>query len=273
MRRCGVLGSPIAHSLSPVLHRAAYRELGLDWEYSAHEVTEAEFEPFVDGLDESWRGLSLTMPLKPAGFRVADQVPDSLAENMRAVNTLLIVDGKRTIEGYNTDVDGFVAALRENGVDFVGDVLIVGGGATAASAISAVRQMGGYRATVAARDPAKARPVADLGYRYGLETTVVDLAAAARIPSASVLISTIPADAQAAYADALVERAPVVFDVLYDPVRTPLLEAAERAGRTIIGGFDLLLHQAARQVELMTEVDRAPLQAMREDGLAALGNR
>jgi shikimate dehydrogenase len=266
-----VLGSPIAHSLSPVLHRAAYRELGLDWTYDAHEVTEAGLSEFVDGLDESWRGLSLTMPLKRAAIDVCDEV-HAPAEDLQSVNTVVISGDERLRSGYNTDVVGFIEAFRDNGVEFVGSVLVLGGGATAASALAAARHLGAWRATVAVRDPAKARSIYDLGTLFGLTTAVVDLADIERIPAASALISTIPAEAQSSYAEQLVQQAPVVFDVLYEPVRTPLLEAAERAGRTLIGGFDLLLHQAARQVELMTGVDEAPLAAMRSAGLAALGN-
>jgi shikimate dehydrogenase len=273
--RCGVIGSPIAHSLSPVLHRAAYRSLDLDWEYDAYEVTEAELDAFIErALTERWRGLSVTMPLKRPAMLLCDEV-DDLAETLEAVNTIVIDDDpvRQTMSGHNTDVGGLVAAFGEHGVDFVGEVLVVGGGATAASALASARQLGGYRATIAVRDPRKAQFVSDVAHGYGLETTVVDLADIDRIPAAAVLVSTIPASAQAEYADALVERAHVVFDVVYDPVRTPLIEAAERTGKTVIGGFDLLLHQAARQVELMTGVGSAPLEAMRREGLAALGNR
>jgi shikimate dehydrogenase len=275
VRRCGVIGSPIAHSLSPVLHRAAYRWLDLDWEYDAYEVTERELGAFIDNaLMEHWRGLSVTMPLKRRARYLCDEV-DDLAERLDTVNTIVISDDplRRKMAGYNTDVSGFIDAFAENGVDFIGEILVVGGGATAASAIAAVRRMGGYRATIAVRDPRKAQFVGDVAYGYGFETAVVSLADIDKIPPAEVVVSTIPAEAQGDYADALVERTRAVFDVVYDPRRTPLIEAAERAGKTVIGGFDLLLHQAARQVELMTGVGRAPLELMREEGLAALGNR
>jgi shikimate dehydrogenase len=271
MTRCCVIGSPIAHSLSPVLHEAAYRELGLDWEYDAFEITEPELDPFLSNLDDSWRGISLTMPLKQAAYRLVDDVPDQYAENLGVVNTIVFDATARV--GYNTDVSGVVAALRENGIEFVGEIVVVGAGATAASALAAVRNMGALKATIAVRDRARAQYAGDVAYRYGLDVTVVSLDDIDKIPVAPVLVSTIPAAAQEPYAEALVERAHVVFDVIYDPVRTPLIEAAERAGKTTIRGFDLLLHQAARQVELMTECETVPLEAMRKQGLAALGNR
>jgi shikimate dehydrogenase len=275
VRRCGVIGSPIAHSLSPVLHRAAYRHLDLDWEYDAYDVSERDLEAFIENaLIEHWRGLSVTMPLKRRARFLCDQV-DDLAERLEAVNTIVIDDKplRRTMFGYNTDVNGFIDAFGENGVDFIGEVLVVGGGATAAAALAAVRRMGGYRATIAVRDPRRAQFVGDVAYGYGLETRVMRLADIDKIPPAEVVVSTIPADAQGEYADALVERVRAVFDVVYDPLQTPLIEAAERAGKTVINGFDLLLHQAGRQVELMTGVGRAPLDLMRKEGLAALGNR
>jgi shikimate dehydrogenase len=273
MTRCCVVGSPIAHTLSPVLHEAAYRALGLDWEYDSFEITEPELRPFLANLDESWRGISLTMPLKREAYRVVDEVDDMYAEDLRVVNTIVFTDDERRLVGYNTDVDGVVRALRDHDIEFVGEILVVGGGATAMSALVSIRQLGGLKASVAVRDPAKARDIAYVGYVYGLDVTVFSLDAIDQIPVAPVLVSTIPAAAQEPYADALVTRAHAVFDVVYDPVRTPLIQAAERAGKTTIGGFDLLLHQAARQVELMTECESAPLEAMRKEGLAALGNR
>jgi shikimate dehydrogenase len=268
-----VIGSPIAHSLSPVLHEAAYRALGLDWEYDSFEITEPELWPFFANLDESWRGFSLTMPLKREAYNVVDDVYDHYADTLRVVNTIVIADGRRTLMGYNTDVDGIRAALRDNDVDFVGEIVVVGGGATAASALAAVRDMGAMKGTVVVREPARAQFAADVGYAYGLDVTVVRLDDVEKLPATPLLISTIPAAAQGPYSAPLAERAHTVFDVIYDPVRTPLIEAAARAGKTTIGGFDLLLHQAARQVELMTECDAAPIEAMRKEGLAALGNR
>jgi shikimate dehydrogenase len=271
MTRCCVIGSPIAHSLSPVLHQAAYRELGLDWGYDAIEITEPELDPFLTNLDFRWRGVSVTMPLKRAAYRAVDEVPDDHAERLGVVNTIVFDDTKML--GYNTDVGGFVAALHENGIEFVGEILVVGAGATAASALAAVRNMGALKATIAVRDRARAQYAGDVAYAYGLDVTVVSLDDIDKIPPTPVLVSTIPASAQQPYAEALAERGHVVFDVVYDPVRTPMIEAAERAGKTTIAGFDLLLHQAARQVELMTRCETVPLEAMRKEGLAALGNR
>jgi shikimate dehydrogenase len=272
-RRCCVVGSPISHSLSPVLHTAAYRELGLDWEYTAVELAEGELAPFVEGLDESWRGISVTAPLKREAYQSVDDVADRFAQDLHVVNTILRADDEMSTHGYNTDIDGLRGALRSNDVEFVGEIIVVGGGATAASALAAVRDLGALRATILVREPERARFAVGIARDYGLDATVLRLADVDEAPSAHVLISTIPAAAQEPYAGALVDRARVVFDVVYDPARTPLLEAAEHAGKSTIGGFDMLLHQAARQVELMTGCEDVPIAAMRKEGLAALGNR
>src|SRR3954452_17646987 len=112
MTRCAVLGSPIAHSLSPALHRAAYAELGLDWSYDAIEVDSAGLEAFVAGLGADWRGLSLTMPLKRTVMPLLDEA-EAWAEASGAANTVVLDEGR--LLGHNTDIPGAVAALVESG--------------------------------------------------------------------------------------------------------------------------------------------------------------
>jgi shikimate dehydrogenase len=271
-----VLGSPIAHSLSPALHRAAYAELGLDWEYDAYDVSEAELPGFVATLAPDVRGLSLTMPLKTAVIPLCDAVSRTGAL-LGSVNTLLI-EPDQTRSGHNTDVPGLVAALHEAGVDGVRCAVLVGAGATAASALAAVAALGASSAEVLARNVARAARLVDVGDRLGVTVEVRHLDEVrppqARTPAmVDLLVSTIPAAAQVPYAVALARRAEIVVDAIYDPARTPLLAAGEEAGARLVPGFALLLHQAARQVELMTGCEAAPLEAMRAAGLAALAAR
>jgi shikimate dehydrogenase len=269
--RCAVLGSPVAHSLSPVLHRAAYRSLGLDWSYDAFDVSEDALAGFVHGLSGSWRGLSLTMPLKRAVLELCDEVSDQ-ARLLCSVNTVLIEpDGRRS--GYNTDVTGFVRAFHESRVTALRSAVVLGAGATAASALAAVAELGADAVTVLARSAGRAAFVAGLGPPLGLDVTVGDLGRPPRPGDADVVVSTLPAGAQGEVAaDALAALAPVVFDVVYAPARTPLMQAALSVGGTVIGGFPLLLHQAVRQVELMTGADTVPVEAMRRAGLEALSS-
>ena len=138
VRNCAVLGAPITHSLSPVLHTAAYAHLGLDaWEYGRYDVDEIHLGPFLDGLDSTWRGLSLTMPLKQAALTCVDEVSE-LARVVTAANTIVLDDDGRRFAD-NTDVPGMTNALAERGADAPGAAAILGGGATARSAVAALR--------------------------------------------------------------------------------------------------------------------------------------
>lgn len=263
-----MLGSPIAHSLSPVLHRAAYEALDLDWEYTAHEVTESELAGFFDGLDLSWRGLSLTMPLKREVIRLCDRV-ESRGRLLQSINTVVIDDeGHR--RGYNTDVVGMIEAFRGAGVRGLDSVTVVGAGATAASTLAAVAELGADRVTVLARSLERARPLLDLAEPLRLRVELQAFDDHQALPEVDAVISTIPAIAQAPYVDQVVATSPVIFDVIYHPRVTPFLGAAADASRTAIGGFELLLHQAVRQVELMTGERPGPVAAMRVAGENAL---
>ena len=263
--RCAVLGSPIGHSLSPVLHRAAYAELGLDWSYDAIEVTESGLADFVTGLDDSWRGLSLTMPLKRTIWPLLDEV-DADARRSRAANTVVLDGGRRL--GANTDIPGAVAALAEQGVDRLASVVVLGGGATAASMLMAVADLGCREAVLAVREPARAGETVEVVTaavpELALEVTTLDEVD----PTADLVVSTIPAEAQTGALLARVHT-PAVFEVRYDPWPTPIVEASRGV---VVGGLDLLVHQAAIQVELMTG-SPAPLAAMRAAGEAALAGR
>lgn len=267
--KAAVLGSPIAHSLSPVLHRAAYQALGLTgWSYEAVECGEADLPGLLAACGPEWAGLSLTMPLKRTVLPLLDRT-DPLAAEVGAANTVVFTDGLRC--GYNTDVAGMIAALAGAGGDS-GSVLILGAGATACSALATVRGLGGGEATVAVRDPARAGGLLAVARRLGVTVHLTDWGE----PSLSrpdLLISTVPAGAADRWAQFLVEgglRPGSVLDVVYHPWPTPLVTAARAAGVKTAGGFEMLLHQAAGQVELMTG-QQAPVPAMRAAGAAALG--
>jgi shikimate dehydrogenase len=269
-RRCGVLGDPIAHSLSPVLHRAAYAELGLDWTYDAHRVPSGGLDTFLGALGPEWRGLSLTMPLKREALPLVDRLADR-ARLAGAVNTLLLEhDGTRT--GDNTDLPGAAAAIRERTSDLLGSAVVLGGGATATSVGLALLDLGVRSIVVAVRDEARAsETLAALRAHPGEPEVAVEPVAGVR-PSADIVVSTIPASAQTPELVGRCAGVPVVFEVLYDPWPTPLAASALDSGRTLVGGLDLLVHQAALQVELFTGTP-APLAVMRDAGERALAAR
>lgn len=261
--RAAVLGSPITHSLSPVLHRAAYAALGLSgWRYDAYECDEAGLADLVGGLDGSWAGLSLTMPLKRVALRIADRASD-LAAGLGAANTLLLRDGQRFAD--NTDAPGMVDALAEAGVDAPGSVLVIGAGGTAQAALGAVSMLRvPPPVTVAVRDPARSLEAQATARRLGLDVTVERFAELPRLVSAAELVvSTVPVQASPTLAELPWTGDGVFFDALYAPWPTPAAAAVLRAGGTVISGLELLLHQAAHQVRLMTG-QPAPLTAMRK---------
>jgi shikimate 5-dehydrogenase len=275
--KAAVLGSPIAHSLSPVLHLAAYQALGLtDWSYEAIECDEAGLPALLARCGPEWAGLSLTMPLKRAVLPLLDKA-EPLVGEVGAANT--VVFGADERRGYNTDVPGMISALREAGVtgqEAAGaqeapPVLILGGGATACSAVGAIRGLGVREALVAVRDPGRAAGLLAAAGRMGVRVTLTTLTSpVSRQPS--VLVSTLPAGAADPCAERIAAgelRPRCVFDVVYHPWPTPLATAARAAGATVVNGFALLLHQAAGQVSLMTGKP-APVEAMRAAGLARL---
>jgi shikimate dehydrogenase len=296
--RAAVVGSPIAHSLSPVLHSAAYRALGLDdWAYGAIECDESGLPALLASLGPEWAGLSLTMPLKRAVLPLLDDAAPLVTE-VGTANTIVLAGGRRS--GYNTDIPGMVAALAESGTArpgpgglglsleagarLAGDVLVLGGGATAASALAALRDVGAREVTAAVRDQARGGQLLAVADRIGIVVRLAPfrpgeprqawLAERGARPWALVL-STVPAGVADEWAGLFADgelAAQTVFDVVYHPWPTRLAIAAGEAGAAIIGGFELLLHQAAEQVRLMTG-RAAPVEAMRVAGLAALTPR
>jgi len=262
VRRAAVLGKPIRHSLSPLLHRAAYVALGLDWRYDAVECDESALAGVLSRLDDSWVGLSLTMPLKETVLPLLDEVTPE-ADALAAVNTVLLHDGRRY--GDNTDIDGLVAALREAGgvatAGSSGTAAVLGGGATARSALAALARLGWGNVEVYARSR---RGAGQLERAAAYEEVAVDMRPWERAVDAlpaPVVVSTVPAGV----ADALVHQVPpspgALVDVVYGPTQTPVARAWESAGGLVADGRTVLLHQAGRQVELMTGRS-APLAAM-----------
>ncbi|MFG3114827.1 shikimate dehydrogenase [Streptomyces sp. NPDC048197] len=271
-KKAAVLGSPIAHSLSPVLHRAAYDALGLTgWEYGRYEVDEAALPGFLEKLGPEWAGLSLTMPLKRAVIPLLDEITPT-ASSVEAVNTVVLTpDGRRL--GDNTDIPGMVAALRERGVTEVERAAVLGAGATASSALAALSRICSGPVTAYVRSEARAAEMRQWGERLEVDVRTADWADAAEALSAPLVIATTPAGTTDALAAAVPDRPGTLFDVLYEPWPTALAGAWADRGGAVVGGLDLLVHQAVLQVEQMTGRSPAPLAAMRAAGEAALAAR
>jgi shikimate dehydrogenase len=256
--RLAVLGSPIAHSRSAVLHRAAYDLLGLDWRYDAIEVRSGELADFLGRVradaDAAWRGLSLTMPLKHEVLEHLDGA-DRLVDLAGAANTIRFAEDG-SLQGFNTDVGGIVRALGEADLDRVHRGVLIGGGATASSALVATAELGAVEVDVFVRDTARALGVADLGRRLGLVVDVRPLAELADAASADLVVSTVPGgtDVGVAPSSALVSSA-LLLDVAYDPWPSALASGWIDRGGRVAHGLGMLLHQALLQVRIFASGD------------------
>ncbi|SHE26087.1 shikimate dehydrogenase [Actinomyces glycerinitolerans] len=309
--RAAVIGAPVAHSLSPVLHRAAYRALGLDdWVYERRETAPADLASLLEELaapapsDPIWAGLSVTMPHKQALLRRLDVV-DPLAATVGAVNTVIAQRsgrGAALLAGFNTDVAGIVGAIRETRTAPADGAtaapaggatraVVLGSGATACSALAALTELGATDITVAARRHAGPGRALTAAHRMGLEVAALtwrpgdaasDAEVAAAAADADLLVSTLPAGAAdtlaapltAAIAGGASRPGPgaVLLDVVYAPWPTPLAAAWQSAGGSVAPGWLMLLHQAVPQVTLMTG-RTPPLAPMRRALVEALAAR
>ncbi len=270
MMQAAVLGKPIEHSLSPVIHSAGFAAVGLvDWVYTRHECDEPGLAAFVDRLDNTWAGLSLTMPLKEIALVVADEVTP-VAEAIGAANTLVLRDGVRLAD--NTDAPGMVDALAEIGLTSVNEVAVLGAGGTARGALGAAQRLGAETVTVFARRREAVAELEPVAERLGLVLRSASWDEAVIAGRSDLVVSTVPRGVT----DGLrVDWRPgtVLFDVLYDPWPTPLAAAAEREGAKVLDGLALLLAQAVRQWTQFTGIDPAPVGAMRDALDAAVGRR
>lgn len=266
-RRAAVLGHPIEHSLSPVLHQAAYRQLGLDWTYTACDVTAADLADFVSSLGPEWAGLSLTMPLKETVLDLLTEVEPQAAA-ARAVNTVLLDGSSR--RGFNTDITGLEGILADAGIGSTHTAAVVGAGATARSAVAALAARGVRHVAVLARRPEAAADLSELAAALEIPADPGTWPVSADALTADVVLSTVPADVAAGWQ--VPGRPGLLVDVLYHPWPTPLARAWATAGGAVVGGLDLLVRQAVEQVVLMTG-RRPDIEAMRQVGEAALAAR
>ena len=276
--RAAVLGHPIGHSKSPALHRAAYARLGVPLDYSAIDVTEDALPAFMAGVredvrqGESWRGLSVTMPLKSGMVREVDEVR-GVARALGVVNTVAFErpapgTGATRLVGYNTDVAGIVNALRHAGAASAPTAVVLGGGGTSAAAIAALKELGAADADIFVRDVSRAAEARAAAAAVGLAIRILPLAgAAAAVAAADVAISTLPPRAAdplagelagffAQHAGAQV-RPGVLLDVAYDPWPSRIAYAWQEAGGTVVPGLEMLIYQAVEQVRHFTGLGEA----------------
>ncbi|MEJ2857282.1 MULTISPECIES: shikimate dehydrogenase [unclassified Saccharothrix] len=262
-RHAAVIGSPVSHSLSPVLHNAAFAALGLsDWSYDRIECAEEGVEPLVRGLDGSWVGLSVTMPGKRAALAVASSVSPRAAL-VGAANTLVPASGGWHAD--NTDVDGVLGALQAACGFYRGSRgVLLGAGGTATAALVALASAGVRDVSLVVRSVTRAAEASACASRAGVTLTLIpwdEANFASLAASSDVLVNTVPPSATEPIASELAES-PCVLDVIYHPWPTPLAYAVEKRGRALATGLDMLMHQAFGQSEQFTG-HPAPREAMR----------
>lgn len=267
--RLAVLGSPVAHSKSPQLHLAAYRTLGLDWSYERIELSETQLANFLSGAGRDYRGFSVTMPLKAELLRLS-AASDEIAQLTGAANTVIALDTAPRV--FNTDVAGIVNAFAHHGIRQARHAVLLGAGATAASAVCALAQLGVETVDVRLRDPRKAGPLISLGRKLGLMVLVDHLnpgLAEQRVEDADVLISTLPAGAIDSWVGEYTDVAPVVFDVAYEP--WPSVLARANGSATVVSGLEMLLQQALIQVRIFVHGD--PFAELADEAVVAAAMR
>ena len=266
--RLGIVGSPVAHSLSPVIQGAALRAAGIDATYERWETPLDALPARVAFLRErDCIGGNVTIPHKQAVLPLLDEVAP-LAAEIGAVNTI-VNDGGR-LAGHNTDGGGFVAALEEAGFAAAGKrFLLVGAGGAARGIAFALRNAGAESIAISNRTPERAQALADaVGARAvpfaaspAPYDCVVNCTSAGMHGSGAETV--LPVDPASSDPGAL------IVDIVYAPEETPLLRAARAAGRPVLGGLPMLIHQGALAFELWTGRP-APLDAMGEAARAAL---
>lgn len=261
MTRLALLGSPVDAALSPVLHRAAYAAMGLPWTYRAIECRSQDLPRFLASLDDSWGGFSLTMPLKRTVVPLLDEVSETVSR-IGAANTIVVTPSGRLL-GENTDLYGMVQALREADVTTATTVTVLGAGATACTALAAGRELGCDQAVVIARDTGRASsllgPTAE---RIGIKISIKPWTAAVHHLAADLVVSALPPHAADAFAPLWTRGTGTLMDVVYRPWPSGFAHAAQDAGRNVVGGLPMLVHQAARQVVLQTGHSPAPVTEM-----------
>jgi shikimate dehydrogenase len=251
------------------MHRAAYERLGLPWTFEAVDVEPGGLAAWVGALGPEWRGLAVTAPHKRDALELADAVSE-VAVTAGGANTLLLEHGSSgpTVRADNTDVPGALAALQEAGIGEVALVRVLGAGATAASVAHAVAALGARAVELVVRDLARAEATVASVRSAGLEVRVRSVDEPL-LDVADLLVSTVPEEAAGRRCHELVESASAVFDVVYDPWPTRLVEAGREAGVPVATGLDLLAHQAVLQLALMTG-SAVDVDVVRDAALAAV---
>ena len=247
-----VLGSPISHSKSPLIHQAAYRVLGEEWEYLRFEVSKGGLKRFIETDGSGFTGFSLTMPLKEDAFSFGD-VTDEISMSTRTSNTLIRVNDQW--QAFNTDVFGITQAISRATTTPMRVSLIIGSGATATSAMCAISKLApGSSVLVFARNKTTRLPLIEFGRSLGLQVSKARRLASA-VKKAQVTISTLPGGAMDSVAKKMTSSrffrpTGLLLDVAYHPWPSQLADAWQRKSQKVVSGLEMLIWQAVAQIRI-----------------------
>lgn len=277
-RVCGLIGDPISHSLSPIIHNAAFSHLKLDFVYLAFDVKPSELENAMNGIRGlGIHGLNVTMPHKKSVLRFLDEV-DQTAKFLGVVNTILNKKGR--LCGFNTDGFGALRALKENSFDLSGKkaLLLGAGGAAKAIALSLAEEV--EELTILNRTLEKARELEDkLNQQFDVKVksdTLSPINVEKYLRDSDILVNATSLGMHPKFGKSIVSLENLrsdlsVMDIVYNPIETRLVENARAAGARVITGVEMLLHQGAVSFEIWTGCP-APVDVMRKAALGKLTN-
>jgi shikimate dehydrogenase len=269
-----IIGDPVQHSLSPAIQNAAFKSLGLNCTYIAFRVPKGELQESVSSLRSiNISGFNVTSPHKIEIIKHVD-VLDYTAQKARAINTILNVEG--VLRGYNTDVYGFIEPLHRRSVSFNGmTILLIGAGGASRAVIAALSEQKGItKILIANRSQKKAEELARIGSSIGLECSVIDLYNIQEVAAKShLIVNATPLGTN--NKDSMIDhehikKDAIVYDIVYKPVTTNLLENARYAGAQIVYGYEMLLEQGAKAFEIWTGIS-APRDAMKRALFGSFG--
>jgi len=276
IRICGIIGDPLEHTMSPVMHNAAFREMGVDYLYVPFPVKKEKLGKAIEGMRAlNIRGLNVTIPHKVAVIQFLDEL-DDLADKIGAVNTIVNDDG--VLRGYNTDATGFLQALLERGIEPKGKNVVVLGAGGASRAISFILAERGSNLVILNKTLDKAREWASrISKSFKKEVKALKLDRenlAGALSKADILVNATsvgmsPNIDETPVTSSLLKPDTIVFDTVYNPIKTRLQREAEEAGATTISGLDMLIWQGALAFELWTGL-KAPVELMREEVIKVL---
>jgi shikimate dehydrogenase len=267
MRTYCIIGDPVNHSLSPAMHNAAFRSLSLDNVYIAYKVSSHELESSVESLRSiKISGFNVTIPHKTAVLQYLDEV-DLLSRKAGAVNTVASMGGK--FKGFNTDIQGFLQPLLNRSIDFKGlFVLLFGAGGSARAVITSLSNINGIsKLVVANRTYSKSLELSKLADLNGLTCSVSMIEEAKVMAKRFDLIvnaTSVGLQSNESILDSEdIDGSSTIYDLVYRPVTTKLIENAREKGAKVIYGYEMLLEQGAQAFEIWTGL-KAPIPAMKK---------